>query len=101
MRPLWSLVWPSEGGLAETVVYVCECNHDKRKITAMGVWRSEDTRGQVVSFLNDFRQRLSVVLVDSIGIGHNFGLHFKDQRFNVEMINVSMASEPEPNLGRR
>jgi hypothetical protein len=65
----------------------------------MGTWRGDDTRGPVVSFLNDFRQRLSVVRVDSIGIGHNFALHLSDQRFNVEKINVSMPCDPEPHLG--
>jgi hypothetical protein len=44
----------------------------------MGAWRGEDTRGQVVGFLNEFRTRLSMVRVDSIGIGHNFGLHLRD-----------------------
>ena len=57
------------GGEAETVVYVCECNHDRRRIIAMGAWRGEDTRGQVVNFLKRFRSRLSIVRVDSIGIG--------------------------------
>jgi phage terminase large subunit len=86
------------GGEAETVVYVCECKHNLRKIIAMGAWRGEDTRGQVVSFLNQFRSRLSVVRVDSIGVGHNFGLHLRDFRFTVEPINVGMPCESKPNL---
>jgi phage terminase large subunit len=49
------------GGEAETVVYVCECKHDQRKIISMGAWRGEDTRGQAVNFLNQFRSRLSIV----------------------------------------
>ncbi len=36
------------GGEAETVAYVCEYNYDRRRIIAMGAWRGEDTRGQVV-----------------------------------------------------
>jgi len=86
------------GGEAETVVYVCECKHDVRKIIAMGAWRGEDTRGQVVSFLNQFRSRLSVVRVDAIGIGHNFGLHLRDNRFVVDLVNVALPCESKPNL---
>src|ERR1700730_10779823 len=56
------------GGEAETVVYVCECKYEQTRIVAMGAWRGEDTRGQVVGFLNGYRPRLSVVRVDSIGI---------------------------------
>ncbi len=88
------------GGQAETVAYVCECKHDRRKIIAMGAWRGEDTRGPVVNFLNQFRSRLSIVRVDSIGIGHNFALHLRvDCRFPVELINVGMACESKPGLG--
>src|SRR6266481_2012071 len=47
------------GGEAETVVYVAESNSDCWKIVRMGAWRGEDTRGQVVGFLNEFRSRLS------------------------------------------
>ncbi len=86
------------GGEAETVVYVCECKHDQRKIIRMAAWRAEDTRGQVVSFLNEFRPRLSIVRVDAIGVGHNFGLHLRDRRFPVELINVGLPCESKPQL---
>ena len=66
------------------------------KIIRMGAWRGEDTRGQVVNFLNQFRSRLSIVRVDAIGIGHNFGLHLRDCRFPVEMVNVGMPCESKP-----
>ena len=65
----------------------------------MGVWRGEDTRGQVVSLLNEYRSRFSIVRVDAVGIGHNFGLHLHDHRFQVEMVNVGMPCESKPNLG--
>jgi hypothetical protein len=87
------------GGQAETVAYVCECKHDRRRIIRMGAWRGEDTRGQVVNFLNEYRSRLSIVRVDAIGIGHNFGLHLRDCRFPVELINVGMPCESKPQLG--
>ena len=65
----------------------------------MGAWRGEDTRGQVVGFLNEFRTRLSVVRVDSIGIGHNFGLHLRDCRFPVELVKVGMPCATKPHMG--
>ena len=87
------------GGEAETVVYVCEFKSDRPKIIRMGAWRGEDTRGQVVSLLNEFRIRLSLVRVDAVGIGHNFGLHLRDHRFPVEMVNVGMPCESRPQMG--
>jgi phage terminase large subunit len=87
------------GGESETVVYVCECKPERRRIIGMGAWRGPDTRGQVVNFLNEFRRRLSIVRVDAIGIGHNFGLHLRDCRFPVELINVAMGCESKPQLG--
>ena len=87
------------GGQAETVVYVCECKRDRRRIIRMGAWRGEDTRGQVVNFLNEYRSHLSIVRVDAIGIGHNFGLHLRDCRFPVELINVGMPCESKPQWG--
>lgn len=64
----------------------------------MGAWRGEDTRGQVVNFLNEFRSRLSVVRVDSIGVGHNFALHLRDCRFPVDPVNVAIPCESKPQL---
>jgi hypothetical protein len=87
------------GGEAETVAYVGESNGDCWKIIRMGAWRGEDTRGQVVGFLNEFRTRLSLVRVDSIGIGHNFGLHLRDCGFRVELVKVGMPCESMPHLG--
>ena len=37
--------------------------------------------------------------MDAISIGHNFGLHLRDCRFPVEMVNVSKRYESKPNLG--
>ena len=87
------------GGEAETVVYVAESNGDCWKIIRMGAWRGEDTRGQVVGFLNEFRARISLVRVDSIGIGHNFGLHLRDCRFQVELVKVGMPCPTKPLMG--
>jgi hypothetical protein len=86
------------GGEAETVVYVCECRRERLAIIGLGVWRSEDTRGEVAKFLEPYRRRLSVVRVDAIGIGHNFGLYLKDRDFPVELVNVSRACENRPEL---
>ncbi len=85
-------------GQAETVAYACEFANGRWRILAMGAWRGEDTRGQVVAFLNEFRSRLCLVRVDSIGVGHNFGLHLRDCRFPVELINVGLPCESKPHL---
>lgn len=53
----------------------------------------------MVSLLNEFRTRLSIVRVDSVGIGHNFALHLRDCRFPVEMVNVGMPCESGPQMG--
>jgi len=87
------------GGQAETVIYVCEFNEGRSRIVGMGAWRDQDTRGHAVRFLNGFRSRLCVVRVDAIGIGHNFGLHLRNERFPVELVNVALPCESQPNLG--
>jgi hypothetical protein len=87
------------GGTAETVAYVCEFREGRIRIVGVGAWRGQDTRGQAVGFLNQFRPRLCVVNVDSIGVGHNFGLHLRDERFPVEMVNVALPCQSKPNLG--
>jgi hypothetical protein len=89
----------SAGGEAETVVYVCESKNGRSRLIRMGAWRGEDTRGQVVDFLNQYRTRLYLVRVDSIGPGHHFGLHLRDRRFPVELVNVAMPCESKPHLG--
>jgi hypothetical protein len=86
-------------GEAETVVYVCESTHERKKIIRMGAWRGQDTRGRVVNCLNEFRDRLSLVRVDAIGVGHGFGLHLRDCGFPVELVNVAMPCESNPRLG--
>jgi hypothetical protein len=87
------------GGEAETVVYISESKPHDFRIIDIGAWRGEDTRGQVVRFLARYRTRLRSVRVDGIGIGHNFGLHLRDERFPVELVNVSMACESRPQWG--
>jgi hypothetical protein len=37
--------------------------------------------------------------VDAIGIGHNFGLNLRSDRFPVELVNVGMPCESKPQLG--
>jgi phage terminase large subunit len=84
------------GGQAETVVYLCASKPGQHQIINMGAWRGEDTRGEVVRFLAPYRSRLTTVRVDDIGIGHNFGLHLRDERFVVELVNVSLPCESRP-----
>src|SRR4029077_7459459 len=66
------------GGQAETVVYLCEVGRGVNRILKMGAWRAEDTRGEVVAFLAPYREQLTLVRVDGIGVGHNFGFHLRD-----------------------
>jgi hypothetical protein len=40
-------------------------------------------------------------LVDSIGIGYNFGLHLRDHRFPVELVNVGLPCESRPAWGEK
>lgn len=87
------------GGESETVVYICVCGHEQRRIIAMGAWRGEDTRGPVVNLLDQYRSRLSAVRVDSVGIGYGFAQHLQDRRFPVEFVNVGMACERAPLMG--
>jgi phage terminase large subunit len=87
------------GGEAETAVYLCESVPERHKIIKVGGWRGEDTRGHVAKFLAPYRDRLSVVRVDGIGIGHNFGLHLRDLDFPVELVNVGLPCKARPELG--
>lgn len=87
------------GGTAETVIYVCEFREGRIRIIGLDAWRGQDTRGQAVRFLSQFRSRLCLVNVDAIGIGHNFALHLRSERFPVEMVNVSLPCPSKSNLG--
>ena len=86
------------GGTAETVIYMCEFREGRIRIIGMDAWRGQ-IRGQAVRFLSQFRSRLCLVNVDAIGIGHNFALHLRSERFPVEMVNVSLPCPSKPNLG--
>ena len=89
------------GGEAETVVYLCSSKSGRYEIIKMGAWRGEDTRGEVVRFLAPYRNHLTTVRVDDIGIGRNFGLHLRDMRFQVELVNVSLPCPNRPDWGER
>ena len=86
------------GGEAETVVYLCASRPGQHKIIKMGAWRAGDTRGEVVSFLAPYRSRLRAVRVDDTGIGRNFGLHLRDERFPWVPINVSLPCQSQAEL---
>ena len=88
-------------GEAETVVYVCENRKGKSRIIDKGAWRAQDTRGNVLRFLEPYRNRLSAVRVDSIGVGHNFALHLQDKGLPVEFVNVCMSCDSRPEMANR
>jgi phage terminase large subunit len=88
-------------GEAETVVYVCENRKGKSRIIDKGAWRAQDSRGNVLRFLEPYRNRLSAVRVDSIGVGHNFALHLQDKGLPVEFVNVCMSCDSRPEMANR
>lgn len=61
-------------------------------ILEQGFWADADPRGQVVQLLNKWKGRLAAVNVDAIGIGYNLGLHLRDLKFPVRLINVGESS---------
>ncbi len=85
-------------GEDEAVAYVRDGAH----LVGFGAWSSADPRGEVVAFLNPFKQKFETVNVDAIGIGYNFGLHLEDQGFPVELINVGeSARDSEKNANSK
>jgi hypothetical protein len=80
-------------------VFVCETKGRTHRIIKMGAGRAEDTRGLVARFLAPYRNRLNSVRVDGTSIGHNFGLHLRDQGFPVELVKVGLPCPSRPDLG--
>jgi hypothetical protein len=87
------------GGQSETVVYICESKPRHHRVINFGARLGSDTRGEVIRFLEPYREQLSSVRVDGIGIGHGFGHHLRDQGFPVELVNVALACASQPELG--
>ena len=85
-------------GRSETVVYITEASSRGYRIVGLGAWRGEETRGEVVAFLRPYFDRLVSVRVDAIGVGHGFAQHLRDEKYPVEMINVSQPCETVPRL---
>ena len=75
-------------GKDETVV----CIVQDGSILDLLAFGHADPRGEVVSVLRGYGERLALVNVDSIGIGYNFARHLQDLGFPVRDINVSLAS---------
>ena len=85
------------GGEAETVVYLCEVKQHQQTIIKLGAWRGEDTRGNVVRFLQPYRDRLSSVRVDAIGMATTLAC-IADQGLPVDLVNVARPCESRPEL---
>lgn len=66
---------------------------DSGRIVLKKSYMDSDPRGKVVADLNMYKDRITMVKVDCVGIGHNFGLHIKDQGYKVAMVNVQQTSD--------
>lgn len=75
-------------GRSETVMAV-QRNGD---LVDLQAWNATDPRGAVLAALAPYRSRLSLVRIDSAGIGYNFALHVGDQGYPVLGVNVGAAS---------
>ena len=79
-------------GEAETVL----CVRQGQRIVYLKTWPDPDPRGEVVAALNQFRDGLETVNVDSVGIGDGIAKHLRDLRFPVQDINVgTRANDPD------
>ncbi len=81
-------------GEDETVLYI----RRGREILDLHHWLDPDPRGQALGVLLDWRAKagVSLVKVDSVGIGYYFGLHLRDFGFRVALVNVGVPSrDPE------
>ena len=87
------------GSMMLLVVFVRETKGRSRRIIKVGAWRAEDTRGPVARFLAPYRNRLANVRVDGTSIGHNFGLHLRDQGFPADLVKVGLPCPSRPDLG--
>lgn len=65
----------------------------KCKIVAKKFWMSRDPRGACANFLMPYKNRMKVLNVDSVGIGYYFGLHLRDLKFPVQLVNVAEKAE--------
>ena len=76
------------GGEDETVL----CRRAGNVVTKIRAFSTADPRGAVLAELREDmaagRLKSGSVRVDSVGLGHNFALHLKDNGIPVQMINV-------------
>jgi len=49
-----------------------------------------------VAFLKPYRDRLTQVRVDANGIGYNFALNLRDEKFRVEFVHVGLRVQSRP-----
>lgn len=75
-------------GEAETSLWVRQGPY----ILAHRSWVDPDPRGEVVAELKRWRKRLTVVNVDSAGIGYYMAKHLQDEGINVRFVNVGEAA---------
>lgn len=62
------------------------------RILKQGHWTQPDARGEVINFLNPYKNALRAVNVDSIGIGWHMYTHLKEMGFPAVPINIQESS---------
>jgi hypothetical protein len=72
-------------GEDETVLAIVEGPN----VLAITAWADADARGAIVAALAPYRDRLTEVNVDTIGIGYNLALHLGDLGYPVRSVNVA------------
>jgi phage terminase large subunit len=76
-------------GEDETVL----CFRRGREVLSIEAWPDSDPRGKVVARLNEVKEQLDLVNVDSIGIGEGMYQHLQDMGFNAIRVNVGEAAQ--------
>jgi phage terminase large subunit len=71
------------------------------EVLSIDAWPEADPRGKVVARLNEVRDELAAVNVDSIGIGWGIYLHLVDLGFPAMAINVGEAAQDTEKFANR
>lgn len=95
IEQVYAGVDPSGPGKDETAV----CITSNGAILETGAFTAADSRGQVVEFLNRWRDRLRLVRIDEGGVGYGWMLHLRDCGFVVEGVNFGASAKAPERFG--